>query len=296
MEKQAKKRRFGDRHDAVRLRDMDSYHIILPYIYPHRADCEASFTQKVDMTNILAYLKERNARPGAYKTTMFQIFIAAFAKTCILRPKLNNYIIGKHYFRRTDFKVGFVAKAEFSDEGEEFLVNMTLCPEDTLDSYQSKLQDRISKAKQGNEGDSTTDAMNVVTKLPRFLLSLLIRIFRILEYFNIMPQSLVSGDPDYSTVFVTNLGSIKCGSGYHHLNNWGTNSIFCALGLMQKEPVFQADGSYEMRDIADTTFVVDERIADGFYFIKSIQLFKYILAHPQILERPFGEPIEMENA
>ena len=40
---------------------------------------------------------------------------------------------------------------------------------------------------------------------------------------------------------------------------------------------------------------VDERIADGVYFAKSIKLFEYILQNPELLETKACEKIEREN-
>ena len=39
---------------------------------------------------------------------------------------------------------------------------------------------------------------------------------------------------------------------------------------------------------------LDERIADGYYFIKSIQMLQYIFDHPEMLEEKANEKIEIE--
>ena len=38
---------------------------------------------------------------------------------------------------------------------------------------------------------------------------------------------------------------------------------------------------------------MDERIADGFYFIKSIKLMQYILDNPKILEEAVNEKVTL---
>lgn len=43
--------------------------------------------------------------------------------------------------------------------------------------------------------------------------------------------------------------------------------------------------SFETLDIGLT---VDERIADGYYYAKTVKLFKYVLEHPETLEETFG--------
>ena len=75
---------------------------------------------------------------------------------------------------------------------------------------------------------------------------------------------------------------------YHHLINWSLNSIFVLANRMHKMPFFNDDGTYEMKDGMSFGFTIDERIADGFYFAKSLALFKNILAYPECLDEPLS--------
>ncbi len=295
MEQLKRKRKWGDRHDGSRIRDLDSFHVFLPYLYPNRTDSEAYFSETFDLTNAYQYIRERNAGEYEYRTTLFQLFIAAFAKTCMIRPQMNRFIDGKRFYMRHDVSIAFIAKREMSDKGDEAMVCMTFRKDDTLFSFQKRLQERLTKARSGDDADTTTNAMNTLARMPRFAVAFVMRIFRFLEYFSIMPSSLISGDPSFTTVFVANLGSIKGKAGYHHLNNWGTNSIFLVLGKAYKKRMYmQETDSYEMRDVIDIGMTVDERISDGFYFIKTIRLIQYLLENPQLLELPLGDEIEFE--
>ena len=68
--------------------------------------------------------------------------------------------------------------------------------------------------------------------------------------------------------------------------------MFCIIGEKSLRPVFQPDGSYEMHEMLDLGLTIDERLADGYYYSKSVRLLKYILEHPECLERPFSEPVD----
>ena len=85
---------------------------------------------------------------------------------------------------------------------------------------------------------------------------------------------------------MTNLGSIGLKSGYHHLSNWGTNSIFVVLG--EKKMV-------NGREIMDIGITLDERIADGYYYSKTVKLLKYLLQHPELLETAAKEEVDYGN-
>ena len=80
---------------------------------------------------------------------------------------------------------------------------------------------------------------------------------------------------------------------YHHLVNWSLNSVFVIVNQKKKIPFFKDDGTYEMKDSINIGFTIDERIADGFYFAKSIELFKHIILHPELLDAPLSTPIDM---
>ena len=115
---------------------------------------------------------------------------------------------------------------------------------------------------------------------------------RFLDRHGWMPKTVIATDPYYSSVVLTNLGSIKLHAGYHHLTNWGTTSVFCAIGERKKRPFYSEDGSTEMRDSVDLGLTIDERIADGDYYSKTIRLLKTILENPELLEKPLSEKVE----
>lgn len=134
--------------------------------------------------------------------------------------------------------------------------------------------------------------MDIVTKLPFFLVRFVAWLARRLDVHGKVPASVISSDPYYTSVVLSNLGSIKLKSGYHHLTNWGTNSLFVIVGEKKLRPFFEKDGSFEMRDSLDIGITIDERLADGYYYSKSIKLLKTLLENPQLLELPLDETVE----
>jgi pyruvate/2-oxoglutarate dehydrogenase complex dihydrolipoamide acyltransferase (E2) component len=110
-----------------------------------------------------------------------------------------------------------------------------------------------------------------------------------------MPAFLADVDPYYTTVLIANLGSIKCGAPYHHLTEYGTNSIMVTVGEIHKTNTLDADGKILTRDFVDLGITIDERIGDGFYFAKSIKLMKYLIANPKFLEAEFKEEVNYDD-
>ena len=91
------------------------------------------------------------------------------------------------------------------------------------------------------------------------------------------------------------MGSIKIGAPYHHLNNYGTNSIMVTIGEVHKELIPDKDGNLHLRDIMEMGITIDERIGDGYYFAKSIKILKHLLQNPKLLEFPFNEEVDYDD-
>ena len=94
-------------------------------------------------------------------------------------------------------------------------------------------------------------------------------------------------------MFISNLGSIKMHANYHHLTNWGTNSVFLIIGEKKPTAFFHADGSFDVREALELSLTVDERIADGMYFANSIRLLRTLLEKPELLELPIQTPVDI---
>ena len=290
MEKE--KRRFGDRKDGKLIRDLDGMHFITPLIYPNRCDNEAYVAERVDLTAINAYLAKKNAQPSDFPYTMFHVVVAAILKTITLRPKLNRFIANKNFYQRNDISAAFVVKKIFADEGGEALAVVKAKEDSTIDTIHQDLYDQI-RSLRGGKVDGSTDSMDILNRMPRFLSKFLVWIITRLDVHGWVPNFLIESDPYYCSVVLSNLGSIKLRSGYHHLTNWGTCSLFCILGEKKVTPVFQPDGTYAMRETLDLGLTIDERLADGYYYSKSIKLLKHLLEHPELLEMPAKEKIDL---
>ena len=287
----SKKRKLGDRRDGVLLKNLDAMHFIMPVIFPNRCDNEAFVSERVDLTNLNAYLEKKNSQNPEYKYNLFQAIVTAILKTVTLRPKMNRFIANNNLYQRNNISASFVIKKQFTDSSEEGLAFIRAEEGFNIDDVHNEIYRQVTHCRTGDNKDATTEVMEVFNKLPRALSKAIIKFFCVLERHGKIPASFVETDPYYSSVILSNLGSIKLHSGYHHLTNWGTTSVFVIVGERKKRPFYDENGNIEMRDSVDLGFTVDERIADGYYFSKTIKLFKNILENPEILEKPLAEEV-----
>ena len=287
-------KRLGDRRDATLLRNTDAMHFIMGIIYPHRADNEAYIAERVNLEPIKAYLAGKNVEGIPFKYTFFHVILTALVKTVTLRPKLNRFYANENYYQRNKVTAGFVIKKEFSDGSEEAVALLEAKPDATIDTIHQEIYQRVHATRNERKKNTTDNSMDLLNRLPRFLSKAVIRFIRWLDRHGWCPDVLIGDDPNYSSVFLSNLGSIKLRSGYHHLTNWGTCSLFCVIGEKKWTPLYDAHGLVEMRETVDLGLTVDERIADGYYYSKSIRLFKHLLEHPELLEQPMNTEVEYD--
>ncbi|MBR0461173.1 MAG: 2-oxo acid dehydrogenase subunit E2 [Erysipelotrichaceae bacterium] len=284
---------FGDRRDGILLRDLDSLHYITGIIYPNRCDNEAFISETIDLTNINRYLKKKNVKGIEYKYNLFQVITTAMVRTITLRPKMQRFIVNGNFYQRKEVTTSFVVKKLFQDDGAEALAFLHLKDDDNIDTIHDKIYKEVS-TQRSDKIDSTTENMDFLNKLPRFISKLGIRFIMWLDKHGWVPESMTCNDPYYSTVVMSNLGSIKMKSGYHHLTNWGTCSIMCLIGEIKKRPVYNDKGEAKMVETVDLGLTLDERLADGYYYSKTVQLLKYLLQNPKLLEEDLNKEVDYE--
>lgn len=285
------KRKWGDRKDGIRLKNLDSMHCIMPLIFPKRCESEFYIHERVDLTRANEYIREKNAENPENRYSLFHLIITAILKTMVLRPQLNRFIANQNIYQRKGYSAAFVVKTGLSDDAEEALAFINVEESDNFETIHNMIFDEISACCDENKRNSSERAMDIVAILPAFVKYIIGIVVRWLDRHGKMPQSMIANDMHYASVVLTQLGSIKLNAGYHHLTDWGTNSLFLAMGERKLRPIFDSKGNVTMKSCIDLGITVDERISDGYYFAKSIRLLKRILEHPEVLEQPLNEKL-----
>ena len=286
------------RRDGTLVPETDPMHLITPHMVPDRCDNEAVLTELFDMTAVEAYLAKKDADGPEFKYTFFHVICAAIAKVLVLRPRMNRFYAGRRLYDRNDILFAFVVKKKFEDNGAEALAIIKVDKDGEIspvEQLHGKVKDIVYSVRKENKTEGTTEKMGILTKLPRGLLRFVMSFLNWLDYHGKYPAALMKDDPYFASVFVSNLGSIKMHANYHHLVNWGTNSIFVVIGEKKLTPFFQPDGSVQMRDALELGLTIDERIADGVYFAKSIHLLRRLLSQPELLDEPIQTPVDYES-
>ena len=271
------------------MKDAPGLQTVMAHLMPNRTDNEVYLHDTIDATELMKYLEKKNAQLD-YKVTIFHCAITGLARMVRERPLMNRFIQGHRMYERNEISLSFTCKRRFTDHADESLMVLVVNDTDTINSISRKIVGDVKEMRKSEHSTGGVDALlDSFAKIPRLLLMLIVRIVRWLDFWGINPDFLTEGDPNYSTILCSNLGSIKCPAVYHHLNNYGTNSIMITIGTLHKEEVLMPDGHKEIRDVVDIGATLDERIADGFYFARSLKLIRHIFSHPEMLELPLNE-------
>ena len=286
------KKKWGDRKDAIWLKDIPAMNRIMAPLMPNRADNEAHISVDIDMRPMKAYLEKLNEGRTEDKYTVFHIISAAIGKAFVLRPKMNRFVCNNKMYLRKDITVAFTVKKKFNDHSEEALAFFKYDPKETLESYHKKIMKIIHSTKSDDEKDTSTGAMDIVCKLPQWLIVAIVKFVLWLDKHGWAPQALIGSDPNHASIFLSNLGSIGLPGGYHHLVNWGTNSCFIVVGKIYTKAEYDKEGNVDVHEVVPLGITLDERIADGYYYSGTVALVKELLEHPELLEMSADTPVE----
>lgn len=284
------------RKDAIKVKDIDGLHNILIDLKPKRCDSDVYINQKIDMTNLVKYIKKKKKENKDLKITYFYAMAMAFAKLFYNNKLLNRFICDRTTYERNDVIIAFVAKIAFDDKSEEVMINIKVDKDDNIYDISRKISQKVNKIRNNKEvkKENTNNIVDIVGKLPKIIRVPLVGIFKLLDKKGMLPQSFTKDNLYYSSIILSNLGNLKIGSIYHNLTNFGTSSFLATIGLIHKETIVDEKGKEKIVDICDFGINCDERIADGYYFAKSIKLFEYIIENPELLEDRACEKVEIK--
>ena len=255
-----------DFRDSHLVDDVPGLQSVMIHVLPKRTDCECYVSETFDVTDVLKYLEEKNKTHPEYRTTLFHCFITAVSRMIRERPKMNRYIKGRKMHERELVSLSFVAKRQFTDGADESLILYVPKDEDNLDSISYSLAGQVRERRKADDSEGDFDkTVNAFGKLPRLILMPIVAVVRWLDFWSLLPHAISDGDPNFSSCFLSNLGSVK-------------------------EKLIMDDGTEQIRDVVDVGAILDERIADGFYFSRSLKLVKHLFAHPEMLEIPLSTP------
>ncbi len=281
---------MGSRN-AKRVRDINGMEQIMIDLKPRRCDSFVYSQVDIDMTELMKYLEKKKMEHQGI--TLFHAFVTALGKVIYNREKLNRFVQNRHVFVHNDVVVSFVAKVMLTDKASEIMIMVPIRPDDTIDTISDYIKDKVDGVRNHiSKKEGANNAIDTLGRLPNIIRIPVVGLLKWCDKKGILPLSLTRDNLYYSSTIVSNLGSIKSNSIHHNITDFGTCSSLVTMGEVKDKEVF-IDGKSSIRKICDWGISFDERVADGFYLIKSMEMLQYIFLHPEMLEDKASKKIEL---
>ena len=266
------------RADGYRVTGTNAMYELMPYVMPLRYDASNCITEEIDLDLMQDYV--RKCRKKGIAMNHMSILIAAGLRLYSQNPYLNRFTKNKRIYARNHFSVTFVTLQPGKPCDTACKVYFNL--DDDIFTVNQKVQDAIAKTQ---EADSQNEIDKLMAKLMRIpcLIGTAMGLFHFLDRFFWLPFPICDASPFHTSLFITNLASIRTGAIYHHLYEFGTTGIFISMGQPEKRLVKNGE-TIEEKKIMPLGIVTDERIANGHYYGRCFKELVRYLKNPEILE------------
>ncbi|HEX6917376.1 MAG TPA: 2-oxo acid dehydrogenase subunit E2 [Phycicoccus sp.] len=276
---------FGRRRDGVLVEDLPALRRIIPYLLRTRTSSSVYFPQRIDVEDLLAWLDEVNAgRPDAEHVTLFHVLVTAVGRTLRLRPELNRFVAGRRTYQHRDISISFVVKTSMSDEAPESETRLVLDGTESVQQVRDLVERAVARERADLSG-ADDRLVELFANWPRPVLTAISRTIALLDDHAALPGRLMDAIPLYTSVYLVNAGSLGIDAPFHHLYETGTASVFVSVGRAAPVPVVDAGGRVVARRCLDVVYTLDERASDGFYFARTAEVFRRLVATPSLLAR-----------
>ena len=283
---------FGIRPDGKKIKTIDPIMKLTPHIMPQRNDAMVMSLYEINCKGMDEYIFAK--RKEDIHMTYMDILLAAIVRVLAIRPKLNRFIMNGRVFKRNEIEVAFTIKKALKDSADETTVKLTFSGTEDLLTIHEALNKEI-RANSVVVAENDTDKLaKLLTIVPNGLIKFLVGVLKWFDKHGMLPKSIIKLSPFHTSLFITNMKSIKMGYVFHHIYNFGTTSIFLSMGKEKYEPVVldADDEKFGIMKIMKVGAVIDERICDGLYFGNSLREFKRLLENPVLMETPVEKRIE----
>ena len=186
-------------------------------------------------------------------------------------------------YARDGIYLSLAIKKSLSDNGQETTLKIRYDGTENIFEIKDKLESTIKQNKDTETSNNTDNMAGALSKTPTIIVKSAVNLFRFLDKHGLLPRTVINASPFHTSAFLTNVGSLGIDTIYHHLYNFGTTSMFFAMGKKKKSYIYEDDEIKKEKCIT-IAFVGDERICDGYYYASSFRSFIRYLNHPELLE------------
>ncbi len=276
---------FGHRSDGKVVKKASAELKAMAVLMKDRVDSQVFFNQDIVVTKMDEYIAKMAEKGETF--TYLDILYAAVLRIMAERPKLNRFVINGRLYARHKMTISLTLKKSLSDDSDDSTIKPEFNGTETIFEVRDTLRKLIAESKGDDNSDITgTDKIaGALSKIPGGVYKIVIGLLMWLDKHGMCPKAVIKASPFHTSCYITDVASIGINSIYHHIYNFGTTSMFFAMGKRKKNYIYEDDEIKEERCL-NLAFVGDERICDGYYYANSFRKLCKLLNKPELLEQP----------
>lgn len=274
---------FGRRPDGRIVKNIDPIVRMTSHIMPKRYDAQVMVERNIDYEPIKNYLRQK--RDEGVKFTHMDVIIAAYLRLLKKRPELNRFIVNRTIYQRNETTVSLAILKNKTEDGviNETVIKVKFSPDDTIFDVSRKLNSAIAENKVADEKNFLDKLAGFFVALP-LLPAMIIGFLKWLDKIGLLHKAILDALPFHTSLFITNMASIKMGAVFHHIYDFGTTSVFISIGQKGSRLELDKENNIVKKCYIPLGAVIDERICSGAVYATGFNYFDKLLKNPVLLE------------
>ena len=278
------------RADGKRLRNTDPMYRVAAHIMDKRVDSMNMINIDIPYDPMQEYIN--NKRKEGIRISHLSLVIAAYVRTMSEFPELNRFIVNKKVYTRNEVAIGMVV-LKSGEKTNGTMSKMYFDKTNTIFEVNDIINKYVTENRENPENNGTEKIIKFLLSIPG-LLRFGVNALKFLDKHGLLPKAVIDMSPFHMSMGITNLASIRTNYIYHHCYEFGTTSIFMAMGNLREVPKRKGDEITFVRSLP-IGVVMDERVCSGSYFSAAFKTLRRYLTNPELLETPPEKVLEDED-
>jgi hypothetical protein len=275
------------RADGKRLKNTDPMYRVAAHIMDKRVDSMNMITIDIPYAPMQEYVNQK--RKEGISISHMALIISAYVRMMAKYPELNRFVVNRKIYARNEIAVGMVVLQSLESH-EGTMSKMYFEKTDTIFDVNNKINAYVTANRETPENNGTEKIIKILLSIPG-LLTVGVKLFKFMDKYGLLPKAIINASPFHMSFGITNLASIRTNHIYHHCYEFGTTSVFMAMGNLREVPK-RKGGEIVFEKSMPIGVTMDERICSGSYFATCFRYMKKLLSDPTLLESPPEEVIE----
>ena len=280
------------RADGIKLKHTAPMYTVAAHIMAKRYDAMNMCDIDIPLEPMEEYLRKKHKE--GVDLSHLSLIIAAYIRLIGEFPELNRFIVNKTPYARREICVAMVV-LKAGDYGNGTMSKMYFKRENTIFEVNEIIKKYVEANRNTPDENGTEKIISALLSFPG-VLRVGVPLLKWLDKHGWLPKSVIDGSPFHNSLVITNLASIRTNSIYHHLYEFGTSSVFLAMGTPHYIPQNKGGEIIHVKTMP-VGVVMDERIASGTYFSLAFRRLSQLLRDPSQLEvAPAPESVKYDPA